>query len=126
MFEQMNSQVLSSTKQFAETMVKFNAIAVDSFEKMIDIQLKSFEERANVFADFMEQAAVVRDAEGVRAFLPKSVSMVKNSAESNIASSQQLAGVFTKGSEQVLGLVKGQVDVANEAMVNSSKVASKK
>jgi hypothetical protein len=126
MFEQMSSQVLSFSKQFAESIIKANTVAVDHFEKMVDVQLKGFEDRLNTTAEFVESAAVVKSPEEFRALMPKTVSMFKATAEKNVAMSQELAAIATRTTETLVGLVKGQFEVANDAVVKASKVASKK
>lgn len=126
MFEQMSSQILSFSKQFAESVVKANTVAVDHFEKIIDVQLKGFEDRMTTMAELVENAAVVKSPEEFRAFMPKSISMIKTVAEKNVALGQEIAGITTRSTETMVNLVKGQFDVANDSIVKASKVAIKK
>ena len=126
MFEQMSSQVLSFSKQFAESVIKANTVAVDHFEKIIDVQLKGFEDRMTTMAELVETAAVVKSPEEFRAFMPKSIAMIKTVAEKNVALSQEIAGITTRSTETLVNLVKGQFDVANDSIVKASKVAIKK
>ncbi len=126
MFEQMSNQILSFSKQFADSVVKANTVAVDHFEKIIDVQLKGFEDSMTTMAELVESAAVVKSPEEFRAFMPKSISMIKAVAEKNVALSQEIAGITTRSTETLVGLVKGQFDVANDSMVKASKVAAKK
>ena len=126
MFEQMSSQILSFSKQFAESVVKANTVAVDHFEKIIDVQLKGFEDRMTTMAELVENAAVVKSPEEFRAFMPKSISMIKTVAEKNVALGQEIAGITTRSTETMVNLVKGQFDVANDSIVKASKVANKK
>ncbi len=126
MFEQMSSQVLTFSKQFTASIVKANTVAVDHFEKIIDVQLKGFEDRMTTMAELVETAAVVKSPEEFRAFMPKSMSMIKTVAEKNVAMSQELAGITTRTTETLVNMVKGQFDVANDSIVKASKVALKK
>jgi hypothetical protein len=126
MFEQMSSQVLAFSKQFTASIVKANTVAVDHFEKIIDVQLKGFEDRMSTMAELVETAAVVKSPEEFRAFMPKSISMIKTVAEKNVAMSQELAGITTRTTETLVNMVKGQFDVANDSIVKASKVALKK
>ena len=126
MFEQMSSQILSFSKQFAESVVKANTVAVDHFEKIIDVQLKGFEDRMTTMAELVEGVAVVKSPEEFRAFMPKSIAMIKTVAEKNVALGQEIAGITTRSTENLVSLVKGQFDVANDSIVNASKVAAKK
>ncbi len=126
MFEQMSSQILSFSKQFADSVVKANTVAVDHFEKIIDVQLKGFEDRMTTMAELVEGVAVVKSPEEFRAFMPKSIAMIKTVAEKNVALGQEIAGITTRSTENLVSLVKGQFDVANDSIVNASKVAAKK
>jgi hypothetical protein len=125
MFEQFNSQVINFSKQFAEHMIKANTVAVDHFEKIVDLQLKGFEDRLSAFADLVEVSAAAKNADDVRALLPKGVSFIKHTAEKNVALSQELAGITTRTTEQLIGMVKGQFDVANDAVAKTVKASKK-
>lgn len=116
MYEQASNQFLALSKQAAENFIKANAIAVEGFEKLMDIQLKTIEDRVKVAADLMGQAGEVRDFEATRAAWPKSVSLVKDSAEKIYATSQEVTGVLSKTGEAFGQLFKGTVDAANDAM----------
>ncbi len=119
MYEQASNQFLALSKQAAETFIKANAIAVEGFEKLIDIQLKTIEDRVKVATDLIGQAGEVRDLDGVRAAFPKSVSLVKDSAEKFYATSQEVAGVLTKTGEAFGQLFKGTVEAANDTVVKA-------
>lgn len=119
MYEQASNQFLALSKQAAETFIKANAIAVEGFEKLIDIQLKTIEGRVKVATDLIGQAGEVRDLDGARAAFPKSVSLVKDSAEKFYATSQEVAGVLTKTGEAFGQLFKGTVEAANDTVVKA-------
>ena len=123
MYEQASNQFLALSKQAAETFIKANAIAVEGFEKLIDIQLKTIEDRVKVATDLIGQAGEVRDLDGVRAAFPKSVSLVKDSAEKFYATSQEVAGVLTKTGEAFGQLFKGTVEAANDSVAKVTKAA---
>lgn len=126
MFEQVNSQILNLSKQFAASVIKANTLAVDHFEQIVDVQLKGFEQNLNAVAQFVETAAVVKSPEEFRALAPKSVGFIKEAAEKNVALSQALSAITTRTTESLVALAKGQFDVANEQFVHSAKVAAKK
>ncbi len=126
MFEQTSNQVLALSKQAAETFIKVNAIAVDGFEKLVDIQLKSLETGLKSATDFVGQASEVRDFDTARAVWPKSVSALKDSAEQLYAVSQEVSGVVVKTTEAFGNLLKGTVEAANDAVAKTPKAASKR
>lgn len=115
MFEQMNSQVLNATKQFADAAFKAQGIAFAGFEKAMNVQVKAVENRWNATLAFLGEVGEVNDMEAVKAFLPKGVALVRETAEKNYATSQELVNVGVKTSEALTGLAKGQFEAANEA-----------
>ncbi len=123
MYEQASNQFLALSKQAAETFIKANAIAVEGFEKLIDIQLKTIEDRVKVATDLMGQAGEVKDFDAARASFPKSVNLVKDSAEKFYATSQEVTGVLVKTGEAFGQLFKGTVEAANDSVVKVAKAA---
>ncbi len=123
MYEQSSNQILALTKQAAENFIKINGIFVEGFEKLVDIQLKTFEERLKSTTELFGTASEVRDLEAAKSALPKAVSMVKESAEKFYATSQEVTGVLVKTGEALGQLVKGQVEAANDTVVKSVKSA---
>ena len=75
MIEQYNNQVLAFSKSFADAAFKLQGLALQNFEKIADIQLKTFENRANATAAFVSEALEVRDFEGLKAIWPKGVTL---------------------------------------------------
>jgi len=126
MFEQMSQQMLSMSKQFAETVVKANTVTVDHFEKLVELQLKSFENNSAAMADLVEHVSAVKSAEDFRAMMPKSVGMMKTQAEKSVALSQEVGALVGKTTETLTSLVKGQFETANDDVLKSAKVANKK
>lgn len=113
MYEQASNQILALSKQAAETFLKANAIAVDSFEKLVDIQLKTIEDRVKVATDLIGQAGEVRDFDAARAVFPKGVGLVKDSAEKFYSTSQEVAGVLSRTGEAFGALLRGSLEVAS-------------
>jgi len=126
MFEQMSQQMLSMSKQFAATVVQTNTVAMDHFEKLAALQLKSFETNSAILADLVEQVSALKNPEDFRAMMPKSVGMMKAQTEKSVALSQEVGALVGKTAEQLTSLVKGQFETANDAVMQSAKVASKK
>ena len=123
MYEQASNQFLALSKQAAETFIKANAIVVDGFEKLMDIQLKTIEDRVKVATDLMGQAGEVKDFDAARASFPKSVNLVKDSAEKFYATSQEVTSVLVKTGEAYGQLFKGTVEAANDSVVKATKAA---
>lgn len=115
MFEQIHTQTLNLTKQLAQNLVKTNHILVDSFEKTVDLQLKHFDQHLSNLTAFANELTQVRDAEGFREVLPKSVTFVKQSGELAQVAMKDLVGVASKAGESLTAAAKaGAETVAQE------------
>mgnify|MGYP005754826203 CR=1 FL=1 len=126
MFDQINAQFSQYTKQLTESALRANAIAVEHFETLAALQAKAIEGRLNAATAFASEAAEVRDLDAAKAFLPKSISFVKEASEHLIAVSQEVVGQTLKTSEALAGLAKANFDVASEVVTRPvAKVAPK-
>ena len=114
MFEQINSQFVSFTKQFAESAIKANTLALQNFEHAMGVQLKTFEAGMTSTVAFMGEAVEVRDLEGVKAIFPKGVQLVKQSSEQFYNAGQEVLGQSLKTGEAIGQLYKAQFDAAND------------
>ncbi len=126
MFEQINSQMLNASKQFADAAFKAQGIAFEGFEKAVNVQVKAVENRWNATLEFLGEAAEVNNIEAIKAFLPKGVALVRETAEKTYATSQELVNVGVKTNEALTGLAKGQLEAANEAFVKPVAAAARK
>lgn len=125
MFDQVSNQFLSFGKQTAETLLKANAIASEGVEKMIDVQLKTMEERFNATSELFSMASEARDAEAFKTLLPKSVSLMKDSGEKLYSTSQEIFGIVVKTNEALGELAKTNFESANGAVKKATAKAAK-
>jgi len=128
MFEQMNAQSLALGKSYADAFAKAQAVAMEGFERIADLQIKTLEDRVNAAVQFWSEATEVRDFEGARAFWPKGVQLAKENAEKLYATSQEVFGVTLKTTEALGALAKGSFETTNETIakqVNTAKKAAK-
>ncbi len=125
MFDQVSNQFLSFGKQAAETLLKANAIASEGVEKMIDVQLKTMEDRFNATSELVSMASEARDAEAFKTLLPKSVSLMKDSGEKLYSTSQEIFGIVVKTNEALGDLAKTNFESANGAVKKATAKAAK-
>lgn len=126
MYEQFNSkQLFNLSKQFSDTAFKAHSLAIAGFERAIDLQIKTFENRMTAATDFWGEASEVRDIESARALMPKTINLAKDSAERMYAVSQELVGLTVKTNEAIGDLFKSSIEATNEAVkpVVSKKVS---
>jgi hypothetical protein len=128
MYDQINNQFTASTKQFADNAMKAQQVAFEGFERVLGLQLKTFEQQIGATMAFLGEAVEVRDFEAAKAFFPKSVALIKDSAEQMYSTSQEVLGQTIKTNEALGLLVKNGFESANETVVKAvkaSKVAAK-
>ncbi|GAA0715754.1 phasin family protein [Dokdonella soli] len=125
MFEQINTQSLALGKSYADAFVKAQGLALASFERITELNLKTFEDRVKASVDFWSEAAEVRDFEGAKAISAKGVQLAKESAEKLYANSQEVLGVSLKTSEAIGALAKGSFENTNETLTKTVNAAKK-
>jgi hypothetical protein len=127
MYAQINSQFLSLGKNFADAAVKAQSVALASFEKIADLQLKAVENQVNASSAFLSEASEVRDFDGAKAIWPKGIQLAKESAEKLYSTNQEVLGLTLKTNEALGDLIKGSLEATNETVttqVNAVKKAA--
>jgi hypothetical protein len=123
MYEQIDTkQFIAFGKQFADAAFKAHGLAIAGFERAVDVQLKTFENRMNAAVDFWSGASEVRDLESARSLFPKTVQIAKDNAEKLYAASQELVGISVKTTEAIGDVVRGQY----ETVAKTGAAAAKK
>jgi phasin family protein len=128
MYEQINTQVLALSKSFADNALKAHSLAMEGFERITALQLKTLENRVSATVEFLSEAAEVRDFDGLKTIWPKSMNLVKETTEKFYANGQEVFGVSLKTSEALGQLAKGSFEAANDnftKQVNAVKKAAK-
>jgi hypothetical protein len=114
MIEQFNSkQFVAFGKQWTDTAFKAHGLAIAGFERSIELQLKHLEGQVNAAVDFFNEAVEARDVESARALLPKTVALMKDTAEKTYATSQELMGLTVKTSEAIGDVLKASFEAAS-------------
>ena len=126
MYEQINSQFLAMSKNFADIAFKAHGVAAQGAERIASLQLKTLEDRMNAAVDFWSEAAELRDFDSVKAFWPKCVNLVKESTETLYANGQEVFGLTLKTSEALGQLAKNNFEAANDRFNQQVKTAAKK
>ncbi|HET8941526.1 MAG TPA: phasin family protein [Rudaea sp.] len=126
MYEQINSQFLAMSKNFADIAFKAHGVAAQGAERIASLQLKTLEDRMNAAVDFWSEAAELRDFDSVKAFWPKGVNLLKESTETLYANGQEVFGLTLKTSEALGQLAKTNFEAANDRFNQQVKTAAKK
>ncbi len=114
MIEQFSSkQFVAFGKQWTDTAFRAHGLAIAGFERSIELQLKHLEGQVNAAVDFFNEAVEARDVESARALLPKTVALMKDTAEKTYATSQELVGLTVKTGEAIGDVLKASFEAAN-------------
>lgn len=125
MFEQINNQSLTLGKSYADAFVKAQGLALAGFERITELNVKTFEDRVKASVEFWTEASEVRDLEAAKAISAKGVQLAKESAEKLYANSQEVLGVSMKTSEAIGSLAKGSFENTSEAFAKQAGSAKK-
>lgn len=106
MYEQFNSQFVNFGKQFADSALKANALALQNAERLLGLQVKAVESQMNANAGFFSEAVEANDFESAKAVWPKGVQLIKESAERFVAAGQEGLGQSMKASEAIAELMR--------------------
>ena len=125
MFEQLNNQSLTLGKSYADAFVKAQGLALAGFERITELNVKTFEDRVKASVEFWTEASEVRDLDAAKAISAKGVQLAKESAEKLYANSQEVLGVSLKTSEAIGSLAKGSFENTSEAFAKQANTVKK-
>ena len=125
MFEQSTNPFATLTQNFAQSALKANSLAFQNFERVVGLQLKTFETNLNAAVAFIGEASEVRDLDGAKAIWPKGVALVKDSTENLYATSQEVVGSTVKTTEAITQIYKSNFEAANDNLVKTATKAAK-
>lgn len=126
MNQQLNTQVFSYVKQFADSAFKAQALALKGLEQVADLQLKAFEKQAQSAADYVAQVSEARDIEALRSLLEKGASLTRDHAEQAVTVSREIIAVTQKTAESLNALLQAQQQAANDAVAAAAPTATRK
>lgn len=120
-----NNPFASTARQFAQSALKANTLALEGFENILKLQLRGFESGVASSVAFMTEATDVADMDGAKAIWPKGAALAKESSEQLYATSQEVMGEALKTSEAIGQLYREQFQAANDTMTKTAAKARK-
>ena len=120
---QYNEQFVNATRQFADATAEANRLALANAQDIFGLQLAAVEKNATATFAFLGELAEVRDAEGLKAVLPKGAQVARENVERAISVGQEVVGRTIKANEAIGQVAKGQFEAATaQAKAEADKV----
>ena len=109
---QYNEQFANATRQFADAAAEASRLALANAQDIFGLQLAAVEKNATATFAYLGELAEVRDAEGLKAVLPKGVQVARENVERAISVGQEVVGRTIKANEAIGQVAKGQFEAA--------------
>ena len=110
---QINEQFTNATRQFADAAAQANRLALANAQDIFGLQLAAFEKNATATFAFLGELAEVRDADALKAVLPKGVQVARENVERAVSIGQEVMGRTLKSNEAIGQIAKGQFEAAS-------------
>jgi hypothetical protein len=123
---QINEQFANATRQFADTAAEANRLALANAQDIFGLQLAAIEKNATATFAFLGELSEVRDADGLKAVLPKGVQVARENVERAVSTGQEVLGRTLKANEAIGQVAKGQFEAATAQAKAEVAKASKK
>lgn len=122
---QINEQFTAATRQFADNAAEVNQLALANAQEVFGLQLATIEQNATAAFAFFGELANVRDADGLKAVLPKGIQVARENVERSISIGQEVLGQTMKTNEAIGQVAKGQFEAATAQAKASVEKATK-
>lgn len=125
MYQNLNEQFATASRQFADTAAQVNRLALENAEKIFGLQLATLEHNTNAAFAFLGEVAETRDFDGLKAVLPKGVQIARENLERAVSTGQEVYGRTLKTGEAIAQIAKGQIESASAtAQAGAEQVVS--
>lgn len=121
---QINEQFTAASRQFADAASQINHIALENLQKIVGLQLATFNENANASFALASEALDVRDMDALKALWPKGAQVARENTERFVSASQEVMGHTVKTHETIAQIAKSQIETTTaDVRAEAEKVA---
>jgi len=118
-----NEQFTAAARQFTDTAAQINRLALDNAQEVFGLQLSALSKNADATFAFFGEVAEVRDFDGFKTLLPKSVQFTRENVERAVSTGQEVFSRTVKTNEAIANIAKSQVESATvKAQAEAEKV----
>ena len=129
MYTQMNDQIASNTRQYADTAAQINRIALQNAERVFALNVETLQSNTNAAFAYFNKLLQVRDLNDLREVVPAGVQVARENIERAVAAGQEAYANTLKSNESIGHLTKGQFEQAKgqmEKAANTVKAEAEK
>ena len=120
---QIKERSAAATRQFADAAAQANRLALANVQDVFGLQLATLEKNAAATFAYLGELAEVRDAEGLKAVLPKGVQVARENIERAVSAGQEVVGRSVKAGEDIGQIAQRQFETATaQARAEARKV----
>jgi len=118
-----NEQFTAAARQFTDTAAQINRLTLDNAQDVFGLQLSAIGQNVDATFAFLGEAAEVRDFDGFKTLLPKSVQVARENVERTVSTGQEVFSRTVKTNEAIANIAKSQVESATvKAQAEAEKV----
>jgi len=118
-----NEQFTAAARQFTDTAAQINRLALDNAQEVFGLQLSALGQNTDAAFAFLGEAAEVRDFDGFKTLVPKSVQVARENLERAVSTGQEVFSRTVKANEAIANIAKSQVESATvKAQAEAEKV----
>ena len=129
MYQQINDQFATASRQFADAAAQINRLAIENATQVFGLQLAALEAGATATFAFLGEVAEVRNPDQLKTVWPKGLQVARENVERGIATGQDVFGRTLKTNEAIGQVAKAQFEAstaqakdAAESVVKAAKV----
>ena len=119
MYQQINDQFATASRQFADAAAQINRLAVENATQVFGLQLAALEAGASATFAFLGEVAEVRSPEQLKTVWPKGLQVARENAERAVSTGQEVFGRTLKTNEAIGQIAKGQFEAASAQAQNN-------
>lgn len=96
----------AQAEKFFTPFRELNALAIENFEKIADLQMKAFEESSKAGIESLKGAAAVNDFDSLKSYLTKQAEVTRQLTERSLADSKSVMELGNSYNSEVQKVVK--------------------
>jgi len=118
-----NEQFTTAARQFSDTAAQINRLTLDNAQDVFGLQLSALSKNADATFAFFGEVTQVRDFDGFKTLLPKSVQVARETVERAVSAGQEVFTRTVKTNEAIASIAKSQIESATvKAQAEAEKV----